>query len=240
MKRIIFTALLCVSVMMIFSCGKSGSESLLQYNEPLFNPADFEFNGEIMATVLIDGVTKGSEEDRLYAFVNDEIRGITRGLYFGAKDVWVYSLLIYSNQPQGEIVTFKYFDAEKNEYYICSETITFSNDMIIGNALNPFRLDFSSPDSNAWESGGRSIEMFTYPNPFERSINIEYKIPESSHVNISVCDTYGNPVCMLLDKDLESGHYLIKWVSGSEPGGIYFIRLLAGYKLKVHKVILMP
>ncbi len=28
MKRIIFTALLCVSVMMIFSCGKSGSESL--------------------------------------------------------------------------------------------------------------------------------------------------------------------------------------------------------------------
>ncbi len=220
--------------------GKSGSESLLQYNEPLFNPADFEFNGEIMATVLIDGIMKGSEEDRLYAFVNDEIRGITRGLYFGAKDVWVYSLLIYSNQPQGEIVTFKYFDAEKNEYYICSETITFSNDMIIGNALNPVRLNFSSPDSNALESSGRSIEMFTYPNPFERSINIEYKIPESSHVNISVCDTYGNPVCMLLDKDLESGHYLIKWVSGSEPGGIYFIRLLAGYKLKVHKVILMP
>jgi len=220
--------------------GKSRSESLLQYNEPSLNPSDFEFNGEIMATVLIDGVTKGSEEDRLYAFVNDEIRGIARGLYFSAKDVWVYSLLIYSNQPQGEIVTFKYFNAEKNEYYICRETTTFCNDMIIGNALNPVRLNFSSPDSNAWESIGRRIDMFAYPNPFERSINIEYTIPESSHVNISVCYTNGNPVCMLLDKDLESGHYLIKWVSGSEPGGIYFIRLQAGYKLKVHKVILMP
>ncbi len=220
--------------------GKSGIEAVQKNNEPALNPADFEFNGEIMAKVLVDGVPKGSEEDRLYAFVNDEIRGISPGLYFDVTGVWVYSLLIYSNQPEGEIVTFKYYNAENDEYYFCKETITFSNDMIIANALNPFKLNFYSPDANAWESKNKGIEMIAYPNPFERSVNIEYKIPDLTHVRISVCDSYGNPVCMLLDKDLESGHYLIKWVSGSEPGGIYFIRLQAGYRLKVHKVILMP
>ena len=220
--------------------GKSSTEAVRKNNKPVFNPADFEFNGEIMAKVLVDGVPKGSGEDRLYAFVNDEIRGVTRGLYFDAAGLWVYSLLIYSNQPQGEIVTFKYFNAENDEYYSCRDTIAFSNDMIIGNALNPFKLNFFSPDANAGDSKNKGIEMIAYPNPFERSVNIEYKIPDLTHVKISVCDSYGNTVCMLLDKDLESGHYLIKWDSDSEPGGIYFIRLQAGYRLKVHKVILMP
>ena len=220
--------------------GKSGIEEIKKKNEPAFNPADFEFNGEIMAKVLVGGVPKGSEADRLYAFVNDEIRGIAGGLYFDATGAWVYSLLIYSNQPLGENVTFRYFNAENDEYYSCRDTIAFSNDMIIGNALNPFKLDFYSPDANELESKNKGIDMIAYPNPFDHSVNIEYKIPDLTNVRISVYDSYGNPVSMLLNKDLESGHYLIKWDSGTEPAGIYFIRLQAGYRLKVHKVILMP
>lgn len=220
--------------------GKNSVEAVQQNDEPVLNPADFEFNGEIVVKVLVDGVPKGSEEDRLYAFVDDEIRGKTRGLYFDPTGAWVYSLLIYSNLPQGEIVTFKYFNVENDKYYVCKETITFSNDMIIANALNPFQLNFYSLYANAWESNNKGIEMLTYPNPAEHSVNIEYKITELTHVRITVCDSYGNPVCMLLDKELESGHYLNKWISGSEPPGIYFIKLQAGYRLKVHKVILMP
>ena len=220
--------------------GKNSIETVPQNNEPVLNPGDFEFSGEIMAKVMVDGVTKGSEEDRLYAFVNNEIRGITRGLYFDPTGTWLYSLLIYSNLSRGEIVTFKYFNAENDEFYVCKETVAFSNDMIIANAMNPFHLNFYSTDTNLSASKTRGIGMLTYPNPFEHSINIEYKIPYLTRVRITVCDSFGNPVTILLDKDLESGHYLSKWESGSEPPGVYFIKLQAGYRLNVHKVVLMP
>jgi hypothetical protein len=220
--------------------GKNSIETVPQNNEPVLNPGDFEFSGEIMAKVMVDGVTKGSEEDRLYAFVNNEIRGITRGLYFDPTGTWLYSLLIYSNLSRGDIVTFKYFNAENDEFYVCKETIDFSNDMIIANAMNPFQLNFYSTDADPSASNTRRIGMLTYPNPFEHIINIEYKIPYLTRVRITVCDSFGNPVCILLDKDLESGHYLSKWESGSEPPGIYFIKLQAGYRLNVHKVVLIP
>jgi len=220
--------------------GKYSIETVRHNNEPVLNPSDFEFSGEITAKVMVDGVLKGSDQDRLYAFVNNEIRGITRGLYFDPTGTWVYSLLIYSNLSMGEIVTFKYFNAENDEFYVCKETIAFSNDMIIANAMNPFQLNFYSAEADPSASNNKGIGMLTYPNPFEHNVNIEYKISGKTHVKITVLDAYGNPVRILADKESESGNYLIKWVPDSEPGGIYFIRLQAGYRFIVHKLILMP
>ena len=188
----------------------------------------------------VNSVPTGSENDLLFAYVNEEIRGVAAGLYFPPQDVWLYTLMIHSNLIEGEVVNFKYFDSEENKYYPCKEIITFSSDMIIADALKPFELNVNGPYSIKGENIIQELAMHVYPNPFKHNITIEYEIPDLNHVRISVCDIYGKPVTLLLDQKLESGHYLIQWESDAEPGGMYIIKLQAGERLKAQKVMLMP
>jgi len=63
------------------SPAKSTPEINLIPLEQSFSPYKYEFNGSVTANVFIDGIPVRSEKDMLYAYVDDEIRGITHGLY---------------------------------------------------------------------------------------------------------------------------------------------------------------
>lgn len=204
-----------------------------------FDPSEFEFNGSITAKVLMDGVPKGTENDLVYACVNNEIRGVINGIFFPPAREWIYPLMIHSNISQGEEVSFRYFDAENNKYFVCNETIIFKEDMIVSDANNPLLLHIStiSPDVDSNNDGGTEIR--TYPNPFEHSLNIEYNISEPTHVRITVFDIYGNQIRILTDQKQEAGTYLIRWDSGLPSDGTYFLKFDTGYKHRISKVILI-
>jgi hypothetical protein len=219
--------------------GKKGSQIESETEQLLFDPAKFEFNGSVTAKVLVDGVPKGSVNDLLYAYVNDEIRGVADVLYFPPTQAWLFNLMIYSNISQGETVSFKYFDAVNNKYYSCNETITFSADMIIANAIAPFVLHANATSVNDGKDIIDEPAMRIYPNPFEDYLNIEYDLIESTHVRITVFDTYGRVISTLIDHKQEPGNYSLKWDSDLPPSGIYFIKLEAGQKQRIQRAILM-
>ncbi len=81
-----------------------------------------------------------------------------------------------------------------------------------------------------------------FPNPFRASAEIRYVLPERGPVAITVYDVRGREVARVLEATQEPGSHLAAWNGRSEagreaPAGLYFVRLQAGDRSLVRKVL---
>jgi hypothetical protein len=78
-----------------------------------------------------------------------------------------------------------------------------------------------------------------YPNPFNPTTTIEYDIPATSFVTISIFNTLGQEVMTLVHKEQSAGKYSVQVDVSQLPSGIYFYRLTAGKYSATNKMMLM-
>ena len=78
-----------------------------------------------------------------------------------------------------------------------------------------------------------------YPNPFNPSTTLEFSIPFSDNVNISVLDIVGREVDILMNQYLTNGNHQIEWNGQEYPSGIYFISFESGGFVQIRKIVLM-
>ena len=78
-----------------------------------------------------------------------------------------------------------------------------------------------------------------YPNPFNPATNIEYDLPTAVPVRLTVYNTLGQRVSVLLDEEQAAGRYRIVWDAGHFASGVYFYRIEAGDFAKSAKMILV-
>lgn len=80
-----------------------------------------------------------------------------------------------------------------------------------------------------------------YPNPFNPSTKIRFDIPSgnNSKVNISVYNSLGEIVSVLLNTQLTYGSYEVNWNASSFSSGVYFYRISAGEFTMVKKMMLI-
>lgn len=65
-----------------------------------------------------------------------------------------------------------------------------------------------------------------YPNPFNPTTNIQYQLPESGAVTVSVFNSIGQQVAVLVNRENRpAGIYTANWDAGSAASGIYFYRI---------------
>ena len=218
--------------------GSKGNQMLSETKQAEFDYHQFEHNGTIHARIIMDGVSKGSLMDSLYAYVDDELRGVNEGLFFPGNETWIFILTVYTNSTRPETVKFKYYNAENKKYYDCDETVIFKADTVMYNAVVPLILNVdiaSSVHDNILNDPGLSV----YPNPSDNYFNIEYTLTEPADIRITVYDTFGRVIKTLTDQKHEPGNYLYKWNSDLPPEGMYFIKLENGKRQKIRKVILL-
>jgi len=63
-----------------------------------------------------------------------------------------------------------------------------------------------------------------YPNPFNPITNIDYALPESGYINLSIYDINGKLIETLEKGNKVAGYYSILWNASNIPSGNYFIR----------------
>jgi hypothetical protein len=80
----------------------------------------------------------------------------------------------------------------------------------------------------------------TYPNPFNRMIMISYTLPSAGSVHLAVYDLVGRQVAILVDGIKQSGQFTTHWKPDNLPGGVYMLRMEAGEKSLIQKIIYMP
>ena len=85
-----------------------------------------------------------------------------------------------------------------------------------------------------------SFELLeNYPNPFNPSTTIRFKLAIDSHVRVSVFDVLGRKIATLTDDSYTSGTHEITWDASALSSGQYFYRLEADGKLIGAKAMLL-
>jgi flagellar hook assembly protein FlgD len=83
-----------------------------------------------------------------------------------------------------------------------------------------------------------------FPNPFNSTTAIEFRLSARSHVKIKVVNLLGETVRMLIDQDNPAGTYRVIWDGTNDAGksvstGFYLYRLQAGNTSLTKKMLLL-
>jgi hypothetical protein len=66
-----------------------------------------------------------------------------------------------------------------------------------------------------------------YPNPFNPTTTIQYDLPMSSHVTLTIYDVLGRAVTELVDETQSASRYTVQWNASNVSSGVYFYRINA-------------
>lgn len=84
------------------------------------------------------------------------------------------------------------------------------------------------------------FELFqNYPNPFNPTTKIEFAVPHDGFVNLTVYNTMGEVIIVLVDDQKAAGRYNVDFIASDFPSGVYFYRLLAGDFKSIKKMVLL-
>jgi hypothetical protein len=78
-----------------------------------------------------------------------------------------------------------------------------------------------------------------YPNPFNPKTVINYELPITNEVDLSVFNVLGQKVTTLVDQQKQPGYYQVEWDATDYASGIYYYRIQAGDFQDVKKMILL-
>jgi len=89
-----------------------------------------------------------------------------------------------------------------------------------------------------------SILLPAYPNPFNTTITIPFKLNRSSQITLNVYNVQGKRVKTLVSGNLNPGEHSIKWngkdAHNSEvSSGIYFIQMYDKVNISSQKLLLI-
>jgi uncharacterized delta-60 repeat protein len=96
--------------------------------------------------------------------------------------------------------------------------------------------DVEQTDSNI---PGKFSLLQNYPNPFNPNTTIEFSIPDANQTTITIYNSIGQEVMVLLSDYLSSGSYRINFSGENLSSGVYFYRLEVENFVSTKKMILM-
>ncbi|MEE9449958.1 MAG: DUF1028 domain-containing protein [Ignavibacteriaceae bacterium] len=99
------------------------------------------------------------------------------------------------------------------------------------NATSVEEIGFITPE--------QYILFQNFPNPFNPTTNIGFRIAESGLVNLKVYDVLGNEVANLVGKYMPAGTHEIEFSASELTSGLYFYQLSSGEFTDTKKLILL-
>jgi hypothetical protein len=78
-----------------------------------------------------------------------------------------------------------------------------------------------------------------FPNPFNPSTTMKFSIPRQSHVVLTIFNSLGMEIEIIVNGNLSPGYYEAQWTTLNLPSGVYFYRLQAGAFAETRKLILL-
>ena len=123
------------------------------------DPQDYIYNGRVIAGVTIEGTPVQS--GFLAAFVNDECRGIAQPVYYGPSDHYIFNLTCYSDNTEGDVLVFKYYDPVSNKEYNMDRSVDFVPGMTAGTEPDPLLMNVGVDYSVSFPVGWKWFSVNT-------------------------------------------------------------------------------
>jgi hypothetical protein len=81
--------------------------------------------------------------------------------------------------------------------------------------------------------------LANYPNPFNPSTSITYRISEAGRVVLKIFDIMGREVKTLVDEDKTAGEYNVKFNAGNFASGVYYYQVRTKNNIATRKMMLL-
>lgn len=122
--------------------------------------------------------------------------------------------------------------------------VSGQNLTVMGRNADRARIIYQNGGQVAVNEPGQQVpshfELFqNYPNPFNPVTTIRYALPRSGHARLSVFNTLGEEVAVLVDHELTGGMHSAEWNAEGKSSGVYFYRLQAGDYRETKKLIVL-
>ncbi|RMG63232.1 MAG: T9SS C-terminal target domain-containing protein [Calditrichaeota bacterium] len=164
-----------------------------------------------------------------------EDRTTTQTLYFNGfpinTDQWSnISYQWVSDQGRGLLVTISSLNNETNPNFTRAEDIQMQ--------VGPVGIEPEpSPVAERFEL------LPAFPNPFNPTTTVSFRVPIRSRVTLTVYSVLGQPVKTLMDGVVGPGRHQVQWDGTNQAGrpvssGIYLVEMRAGTFQQVIKVVL--
>ncbi len=125
------------------------------------NLAQYEHRMSITCHLVIDQSYSVDSADRVGAYVGNELRGVGKLSFL--HDETGYGTVLFqigSNSPAGDSITFKMFDASRDQTVNAQTTLLFDSDGIVGSIEEPFLIS----DSDLYPEGELKYNNYISPN----------------------------------------------------------------------------
>ena len=77
------------------------------------------------------------------------------------------------------------------------------------------------------------------PNPFSNSTTIQFTLSQNSNINISVYNSAGQKIAVLVDGMLPAGEHKVMFDAANLSAGVYLLRLQAGKTTQIRRCVLV-
>jgi len=78
-----------------------------------------------------------------------------------------------------------------------------------------------------------------YPNPFNPKTIINYELPITNDVDLSIYNLLGQKVVTLVSEKQKAGYHQVEWNASGFASGIYYYSIKAGEFQDVKKMVLL-
>ncbi len=195
------------------------------------NPANWELiSGN--NTNMIFMADLGVDDSEYAAGIFDE-NGNCRSIGKYTANLWYFTVL----GDDTNNLKVKVFDKIKKEIIDTKYTFQYEANTVIGNPEKPIKIEFdhNSPANDV----SLTLLKGNYPNPFNPTTEIQFNIPESGKVKLSVYNLKGELVETLINKEMTSGIHNITWNASKYGSGIYFYKIQFNGKSEMRKCIML-
>jgi len=116
----------------------------------------------------------------------------------------------------------------------------FRNDEYKVLVLDPGNVIENPQSLTNIEIGPKVYKLYqNYPNPFNLRTIINYELPISNEVELSIYNLLGQKLVTLVLERQKAGYHQIEWDATHFPSGIYYYKIKAGEFQAVKKMILI-
>ena len=97
----------------------------------------------------------------------------------------------------------------------------------------------ASVASRAAETLPNTLDLTSFPNPFNPETTIQFALPRATNVKLTLFNILGQQVALLADEFLPAGTHSLRFNASTMASGMYLCRLQTGYGATTHRLLLM-
>ncbi|MBI2420365.1 MAG: T9SS type A sorting domain-containing protein, partial [Ignavibacteriales bacterium] len=198
------------------------------------NANDYQYSMSVVAKLAKGIVDSIKENIAVGLFAGNVCRGFAAPLYDAFKCRYLFYLTIYGNEPVGDSLLFRVYDAKTKHVLALMKGIRFEADKLTGNYNEAHEI---TGIPLAVQDGRIIPAEFSlsanYPNPFNPTTTIAFALPVESDVTITIYNIMGERVKQIVNGHEQAGFYSVVWdgrndYSNIVASGVYIYSMKAG------------